>query len=127
MVLKQVFIINSDLKMRAGKIGVQTAHGATQYMQHVCDHGHRAEDDKVYARYVKWFNDEDNLMKKVVLKATEMKLMNITWILKRNNIWAYPIFDRGLTQVPKDSFTCLVVEPIEEELCKELFGDLKLL
>jgi len=37
MVFKQIFIINSDLKMSAGKIAVQTAHGATYYMQHVCD------------------------------------------------------------------------------------------
>lgn len=126
MGLKQAFIINSDLKMGAGKVGVQTAHGATLYMNHVCDHGHSSEDE-IYARFLKWFTDEENLMKKVVLKATEIEMVNLSWTLKNKGVWAYPVIDRGLTQVPKDSFTCLVVEPISEEEYDNLFRHLKLL
>ena len=124
MAYKQIFIINSDLKMSAGKIAVQVAHGEVYYMDYA--HAHLGTEDKVSERFVEWFTDEDNLMKKVVLKATEKEMQEFTWKLK-DKVWAYPVFDRGLTQVPKDSFTCLVIEPLPDEQCKELFGHLKLL
>ena len=43
------------------------------------------------------------------------------------DIWSFPIYDMGLTQVPEKSFTCLVVEPYDEYSLNALFGDLKLL
>jgi peptidyl-tRNA hydrolase len=47
--------------------------------------------------------------------------------LKTQGIWACFVYDKGLTQVAPDSLTCLVIEPLEESMCDELFGDLKLL
>lgn len=138
MVLKQVFIVNSDLKMGKGKIAVQVAHAEVYYMQRVCDHGHSSED-VVYDHFLKWWTGEDilstgqipyleagqfPLMKKIVLKATEIELTQIVWKL-REGVWAYPVFDKGLTHVPKHSFTCLVIEPLPEEECDKLFGHLK--
>lgn len=140
MAFKQVFIINSDLGMRKGKIAVQVAHAEVYYMQRVCDHGH-SSDDVVYDHFLKWWSGENNLptgqlpymeadqvplMKKIVLKATELELTQMMWKL-RGTVWAYPVVDRGLTQVPKDSFTCLVIEPLPEEECDKLFCHLKLL
>lgn len=131
---KQVFLINKDLKMSSGKIAVQVAHGEVIYMEKVmleyrytnikssCDfmsryYGWRAETEE----------DPIGMQKKIVLKSTESEMKDIFMRLHTLGIWSYLIFDKGLTQVAPNSLTCLVVEPLEEERCNELFGDLKLL
>ena len=134
--LQQAYIVNIDpkMKMSSGKIAAQVAHGACYYMAEVmCGHlessvfGDSVESgDRMLARYHKW--TEDKVMKKIVLKATEKEIRAMSYNLTVNkNIWCYQIHDLGLTQVPKNSLTCLVVEPLPEEKHKELFGHLKLL
>jgi PTH2 family peptidyl-tRNA hydrolase len=126
--LKQYYLINTDLKMGKGKIAVQVAHGIVIYMETVLS---TDAWTGMKERYEKWRNttptDNTGMMKKVVVKSTQMEIVNYTWKLKREKIWAYPIHDRGLTQIPADSLTCLVIEPIEEEIGNRLFGNLKLL
>ena len=120
MTLKQVFIINSDLKMGKGKIAVQVAHGEVFYMELAFDEGNLRPEN-----YNSWRNDDDELMKKVVLKATEDQIHEIVGELCFQKIWCSVVHDRGLTQVPEDSLTCLVVEPLPEEQCDKLFENLK--
>ena len=120
--LKQTFLINTDLKMRKGKIAVQVAHGEVFYMMERYS-GHQY--GKLYDNFINW--TKDGLMKKAVLKVTEKELHDFTYDLKNKNIWTHPVFDSGLTQIPQDSFTCLVIEPLPEEQCQQLFGHLKLL
>lgn len=132
--LKQIYLINTNLKMDKGKIAVQVAHGTTIYMDRILKHiiQHHAKSDDVYVRYNMWRanTEEDNIgmMKKIVLKSTEQEIRDISLKLDRHNIWNCLIFDKGLTQVSENSLTCLVVEPLEEEsLCNVLFGNLKLI
>lgn len=133
MDFKQVFLVNDDLKMGKGKLCVQIAHGEVIYMDRILYHiiQHRAKSDDIYVRYNEWREateyDQIGMMKKIVLKSTEKEIIEHTWKLRNLNIWAYPIFDKGLTQVPENSLTCLVVEPIEESQCDVLFGNLGLL
>jgi len=87
--LKQVFIINNDLKMGKGKIAVQVAHGEVEYMNMLLGIHNRSHQK--FKSYYKW------------------------------------TYDMGLTQIPKNSVTCLVVEPLEEEQCDKLFRHFKLL
>jgi peptidyl-tRNA hydrolase len=123
MALKQVFIINSDLEMGKGKIAVQTAHGEVFYMDHIIC----LKDFIDLDNHVHWRQDEDKLMKKVVLKAPESEMEKLYNLLQTKNIWSKKVFDRGLTQVKENSFTCLVIEPMSEELCSKFFSHLKLL
>ena len=132
MTLKQVFIINKDLKMRAGKVAVQVAHGETLYMEQKFT-GHSY--GRMYDNYIEWI--KDGLMKKIVLKATQEEMLLLIGIMenrqsvlnedKRLKIWFDIVFDRGLTQVPADSMTCIVVEPLDEEMADHYFEHLKLL
>jgi len=132
MVLKQVLIVNSDLKMGRGKIAVQIAHGEVAYMRHIM---HSVVDyiqsTNVYTeqmrRYHRWQTGENNLMKKVVLKAPKHVMIEQASKAMARNIWYHCVYDRGLTQVPENSLTCIVFEPLPENRCDELFGDLKLL
>lgn len=132
--LKQAIIVNQDLKMDKGKAVVQAGHGICYYMAEITScylemsifGKNEEDDDKVLKRYQEW--TKDKVMKKIALKATEHELRTMSFLLSVNeNIWCYQVHDMGLTQVPENSFTCLVVEPLPEEKHKELFGHLKLL
>jgi PTH2 family peptidyl-tRNA hydrolase len=126
--LKQIFIINKDLKMTSGKIAVQVAHGEVLYIEmtnSIYSSINKKEEYKNWRAITK--EDSIGMMKKVVLKSTESEIRDIFMKLKSLNIWCYLVFDKGLTQIPENSLTCLVVEPLEEEQCNMLFGDLKLL
>ena len=132
--LKQAIIVNRDLKMDRGKAVVQAGHGICYYMAEITscyleayDFGEREEDeDRMLERYQEW--TKDKVMKKIALKATEHEMRTMSYDLTINrNIWCYKVHEMGLTQVPENSYTCLVVEPLPEEKHKELFGHLKLL
>lgn len=125
MTYKQVFIVNQDLNMTKGKIAVQVAHGEVYYMQYLMEG--TFDKDEIIDRYISWTDEEDGLMKKVVLKATENELNDFVVELPFKNVTAFIVYDRGLTQVSPNSFTCICVEPLTEEKCNELFGHLKLL
>lgn len=126
MTYKQVFMINTDLDMGKGKIAVQIAHGEVYYMETIMNL-YSFKNCTNVKMFDAWRNDEDGLMKKVVLKATEKDMNEIYQKLKDKKIWHYKVYDRGLTQVSEGSFTCIVVEPLLEEECEQLFGHLKLL
>jgi len=139
MTLKQVFIINKDLKMRKGKIAVQVAHGEVKYMEIMGDYNNLTIIDDKESRMITNYNNwmKDNLMKKIVLKATQEEMLLLIGIMenrqsvlnedKRLKIWFDIVFDKGLTQVPVDSMTCIVVEPLDEEMADHYFEHLKLL
>lgn len=129
MTLKQVFIVNSDLKMGKGKIAGQVAHAEVYYMEELMLYleGKSPENEKLYERFVKWREDEDGLAKKIILKASEKEITNILFSLASLEVETFAVYDRGLTQISEGSFTCIVVEPLEEEKCDELFGNLRLL
>jgi len=132
MTLQQTFIINKDLDMSKGKIAVQVAHGEVLYMEDVLSIPQcgKHADSKIVERYFLWrekTNGPIGMMKKIVKKATEQEIRNIAENMLKHEIKYYNVFDKGMTQVPQDSLTCLCIEPIEEEKAKELFGSLKLL
>jgi len=132
MTLQQTFIINSDLKMSKGKIAVQIAHGEVLYMEDVLNIPQcgKHADSKIVERYFLWrekTNGPIGMMKKIVKKASEQEILSIVENIPKHEIKCYIVFDKGMTQVPEDSLTCLCIEPIEEEKAKELFGSLKLL
>lgn len=125
MVLKQTFIINSDLDMRKGKIAGQVAHGAVFYTQIAIEHS--SDNAERYNRFVSWRYEDKELMKKVVLKASKEEIIRLRVILIDKDIWSHLVYDRGMTQIPENSLTCMVIEPLEEEKCDDLFRHLKLL
>lgn len=129
MTLKQVFIVNSDLKkMRKGKIAVQVAHGEVLYVEHILvpkKDSNDLENGENFFNYLEW--RKDGLMKKVVLKATRDEMLFLLGELAKLNVWNEIVIDRGLTQIPADSMTCIVIEPLDEEMADHYFGHLKLL
>jgi len=130
--LKQVFLINTDLKMTCGKICAQVAHAETLYMESVMmDYADiKHQYDAFTDRYFAWKDNSVKpigLMKKIVLEATEQQIKDIILILAMDNIQHYIVYDLGLTQLKNGSLSCLCTEPIEEEISNKLFKHLKLL
>ena len=116
----QTFLVNTDLKMRKGKIAVQVAHGETLYMSDVYSPLHEEMKECNWA----WI---DGGMHKIVLKSTEKEMLGIIEILNNLNTKYYVVRDFGLTQVPEGSFTVLAVEPLSEKIHEDLFSKFKLL
>lgn len=129
MTYKQVFIVNSDLGMGKGKIAGQVAHAVVYYMEEFLLYlqGRAPENEKLFERFIAWREEEHGLMKKIVLKATEEEMKKILCELAVKGIEKFAVYDRGLTQIADGSFTCIIVEPLEEKICDELFRHLKLL
>ena len=135
MTLKQIFIINKDLKMRAGKIAVQVAHGEVVYMNEIgtcrcLTTGivkPNYKEDQMKENFKLW--TKDGFTKKIVLKATKEEMLLLIGALKAidDDTWFDIVYDKGLTQVPTDSITCIVFEPLDEKEADSLFGYLKLL
>ena len=116
----QTFLVNTDLKMRKGKIAAQTAHGETLYMSDVYSPLH----EEMKERNRVWI---DGGMHKIVFKSTELEMIETMRILDNLHINYYMVRDFGLTQVAKNSFTVLAVEPLEKQSHQVVFGHLKLL
>ena len=129
MTYKQIYIVNSDLGMGKGKIAGQVAHATVYYMEELLLYleGESPENEKLFERFIAWREEEHGLMKKIILKATQAEMQKILCELAIKEIETFAVYDRGLTQIAENSFTCIIVEPLEEEKCDELFGHLKLL
>ncbi len=113
--------------MSKGKIAVQVAHGEVYYMKHIIDILGDYGITKAVETFGNWYCYDDNLMKKAVLKASGEQVADYHVKLEVRHLWSKLVYDKGLTQVPEDSLTCLVVEPLPEEQYNGLFGHLKLL
>ena len=114
---KQVIVVRQDLKMGKGKIAAQVAHASLS-----------AAVGTMKIRK-SWF-DIWNLQgqKKVVLKINgEEALKELKRIAEMNHVYSEIIIDRGLTQIPKGSMTCISIGPAPEEIIDKITGKLSLL
>lgn len=129
MAYKQVYIVNSGLGMGKGKIAGQVAHAAIYYMEELLLYveGLSPENKGLFERFIAWRKEGYGMMKKIVLKSSGDEMQKILCDLTIKGIEKFAVYDRGLTQIEDGSFTCIVVEPLEEEKCDKLFGHLKLL
>ncbi|MFW6024961.1 MAG: aminoacyl-tRNA hydrolase [Candidatus Woesearchaeota archaeon] len=95
--LVMYFIVNKELDMSPGKIAGQVAHTLANYFNFLwIESGY---DSQKYNRelYLKWYNDNQ---KKIILKAKESKLETL-----EKDFWG--IRDLGLTEIKKNSLTCI--------------------
>ena len=114
---KQVIVFRCDLKLGKGKLAAQAGHAAVS----AAEEAHRRnrtwweawlyEGQRKIAVKVK---DENELLE-LESQAKEMGLPNAL------------ITDRGLTQVPEGTVTCLGIGPAPAEMMDKLTGKLRLL
>ncbi len=114
---KQVVAVRTDLEMGRGKIAVQVAHAAVSAFENVRKK-HREWADA-------WLMEGQ--CKITVKVKSEKDLVTLEETALDMGISAVIIRDRGLTQLPPDTATCIGIGPGPAELVDRITRDLKLL
>jgi PTH2 family peptidyl-tRNA hydrolase len=114
---KQVIVFRSDLKLSRGKIAAQAGHAAVSAAEEARKHHRR------------WWEAwaSEGQCKIAVKVKNEKELLELE---RQANELALPtalIVDRGLTEIPPDTVTCLGIGPAPADKVDRLTGKLKLL
>ncbi len=114
---KQALIVRLDLKIGRGKIAVQCAHAAVS----------AAEEART--RYPEWWKHWiDEGQAKIALKVPDLaSILRIGAEARSRRLPHHIVEDRGLTQVPPGTITCLGIGPTPSGLLDTLTGELALL
>jgi PTH2 family peptidyl-tRNA hydrolase len=114
---KQVLVFRTDLQMGKGKIAAQAGHAAISSAQDAFNHHKKW--------YEAWLYEGQ---KKVAVKVqTEKELCELEEAAEDLGLPHALIVDRGLTQIPEGSITCLGIGPAPSKMIDRLTGQLKLL
>lgn len=112
----QNIVIRADIRMSCGKMCAQAAHAAVA----ACEESRRSHE--------KWFREWlREGQRKVVLKVYSLdELIGLKREADGLNIPNALVEDRGLTELPPGTVTCLAIGPAPRELVDKVTGRLKL-
>ncbi len=114
---KQVLVFRQDLKMGKGKIAAQAGHAAISAAQ------------DAFVHHKKWWEEWmfEGQRKIAVKVPTEKELGELEEQADKMGLPHALIVDRGLTQIPAGTVTCLGIGPAPAEKVDRLTGKLPLL
>jgi len=114
---KQVIVVRSDLEMSRGKIAAQAGHAAVS----------SAEEAREY--HAKWWRAwlDEGQCKIAVKVGSEKELLKLEEEAKELGLPSALISDRGLTELPPDTVTCLGIGPAPSDKVDQITGKLALL
>ncbi len=114
---KQVIVFRSDLKMGKGKLAAQAGHAAV------------SAAEEAHKRHRIWWEAWlfEGQCKVAVKVQDEKALTELEEQAKDLDLPNALIVDRGLTQIPEGTVTCLGIGPAPAMLVDKLTGKLKLL
>jgi len=114
---KQVIIMRTDLKISKGKLAAQAGHAAVS----------AAEEAR--RKHPEWFKAwlEEGQCKIAVKAKSEEELHKLTQKAKTLHLPCALICDRGLTEVPPNTVTCLGIGPAPSSQVDKVTGSLPLL
>jgi PTH2 family peptidyl-tRNA hydrolase len=114
---KQVIVFHSDLKLSKGKAAVQAGHAAVSAAEEA--RKHRAD----------WLEEwlDEGQCKIAVKVKSEKELLELERLAKELALPCALIVDRGLTEIPPNTITCLGIGPAPAEKIDKLTGNLPLL
>jgi PTH2 family peptidyl-tRNA hydrolase len=114
---KQVLVVRLDLEMGRGKMAVQCAHAAISASEEARNHLH--------SWWQSWI-DEGQL--KVALKVQDLgSILELERKGRAKGLPVHVVRDKGLTQIPPGTITCLGLGPAPSDLVDSLTGNLPLL
>jgi PTH2 family peptidyl-tRNA hydrolase len=114
---KQVLVFRADLKMSKGKIAAQAGHAAVSAAQ------------DAFVHHKKWWEAWlfEGQRKIAVKVQTEKKLGELEAAAGDLGLPHALIVDRGLTEIPEGTVTCLGIGPAPADKIDRLTGKLQLL
>jgi len=114
---KQVIVVRTDIKMSKGKIAAQAGHAAVSASK--------------YARKNRpeWWNPwiREGQCKIAVKVKSEQELLELERKARNEGLPAALIVDRGLTELPPETITCLGIGPAPSDKVDIITGKLSLL
>jgi peptidyl-tRNA hydrolase, PTH2 family len=114
---KQVIIFRTDLKLSRGKIAAQAGHAAVSAAEEARKHRKEWSDG--------WFHEGQC---KIAVKVPDEKTLCELEIQAKEMGLPYAlIVDRGLTEIPPGTITCLGIGPAPAEKVDRITGALPLL
>lgn len=114
---KQIIVFRADLKLSKGKAAVQAGHAAVS----------AAEETRKHRKewWIEWLDEGQG---KIAVKVkTEKELFLLKDEAERSGLTCALIVDRGLTEIPPNTVTCLGIGPAPSEKIDKLTGNLPLL
>jgi len=114
---KQVLVLRTDLGMSKGKIAAQAGHAAVSAAEEARKKWHKW--------WIAWL--EEGQCKIAVRVASEEGLLELERKAKELRLPSALISDRGLTELPPRTKTCLGIGPAPSEQADEVTGSLSLL
>jgi len=114
---KQVIVFRSDLRLSRGKTAAQAGHAAVSAAEEA--RKHRKE----------WFDGwlREGQCKIAVKVSNEKALTELDEQAKEMGLPCALIVDRGLTEIPPNTVTCLGIGPAPAERVDKITGKLPLL
>jgi len=114
---KQILVLRTDLKMSRGKIAAQAGHAAVSAAE---------EARKNFSDWWKAWIKEGQC--KIAVRAeSEQELLELQKKAKELKLPSALVIDRGLTELPPNTITCLGIGPAPSSQIDEITGKLHLL
>lgn len=114
---KQVIVFRSDLRLSKGKTAAQAGHAAVSAAEEARKHRRQWFDE--------WLNEGQ---RKIAVKVkSEKEMSELETAAKELGLPNALIVDRGLTEIPAGTVTCLGIGPALAEKVDKLTGKLPLL
>lgn len=114
---KQAIVFRSDLKLSKGKIAAQAGHAAISAAEEARKH-HKEW-------WTAWL---DEGQRKIALKVkSEKELLDLKKQAQASALPCALIVDKGLTEIPPGTVTCLGIGPAPAEKIDKITGKLPLL
>jgi len=114
---KQVIVMRNDLRMSRGKIAAQAGHAAVSAAEEA--------RKKCYGWWKAWM--KEGQCKIAVRAESEQELLELEEKAKKSKLPTALIVDRGLTELPPDTITCLGIGPAPSAQIDVITGQLPLL
>jgi len=112
-----VIVVRTDLKMGRGKIAVQAAHASILAAEEA-----RMQKPQWYRAWM------ESGMSKIAVKISSLdELRRLEEEARENDLPVATVEDRGLTQVPPGTTTCLAIGPAPASKVDSITSKLKLL
>lgn len=117
MEFKQVIVVRKDLRMGTGKIAAQVGHAAVLGVEE------SRKSNKLWLK--RWFNEGQP---KIVVKVNSLdELIQVQIDAEDLRVPVVVVQDRGLTQIPSGTVTCVCIGPAPSYIIDKVTSELKLL
>jgi PTH2 family peptidyl-tRNA hydrolase len=114
---KQVIVVRIDIKMSKGKIAAQAGHAAVSASEYA-----RKKRPEWWSPWIR-----EGQCKIAVKVKSEQELLELERKARNAGLPAATIVDRGLTELPPETVTCLGIGPAPSDKVDIITGKLSLL